>query len=140
MLRSVLSVLFGVIAGAALVFVVERISHGQFPVPAGFDPTRPEAIASLPFGAKASVVIAWFAGAFGGGLVASLIAKRWAPAAWVVAATMLLFAITNFTAFPHPLWMMVASIPAAGIGGYLAVRITGARYGRPPIAEKKLFP
>lgn len=140
MLRSVLSVLFGVLAGAAFVFVIERISLGLFPVPAGFDPTRPEAIAALPFGAKASVVFAWFAGAFGGGLVASLIARRWAPAVWVVAATMLLFAMTNFTAFPHPLWMIAASVPAAGLGGYFAVRLTGARYGRPPVAEEKSFP
>jgi hypothetical protein len=137
MLRSVLSALFGVIAGAALVFVVERISHGVFPVPPGFDPTKAEAIAALPFGAKALVIFAWFAGALGGGVVASVISGRWAPAVWVVAATILLFAMTNFSAFPHPLWMMIASAPAAGLGGYLAVRLTGARYGRPPAAEKK---
>lgn len=140
MLRSVLSVLFGVLTGAAIVFAVERISHGLFPIPAGFDPTKPEAIAGLPFGAKASVVFAWFFGAFGGGVVAALIARRWAPAAWIVAATMLLFAMTNFSAFAHPLWMMIASAPAAALGGYLAVKITGARYGRPPAPEKKSFP
>ena len=140
MLRSVLSVLFGVLAGAAIVFLVERLSHGLFPIPAGFDPTMREAIASLSFGTKASVVIGWFMAAFGGGVIASLIAKRWAPASWVVAATVLLFAITNFSAFPHPMWMMLASAPAAALGGYLAVRTTGARYGRPPAPEKKTFP
>jgi hypothetical protein len=140
MLRSILAVLFGVIAGAFLVFLSERVSHMLFPIAAGFDPTKPGAIAALPFGAKAAVVIAWFAGAFGGGGLASLIARRWAPAVWVVAATILLFAMTNFSAFPHPLWMVIASAPAAGLGGYLAVRLTGARYGRPPVAEKKSFP
>lgn len=139
MLRSILAVLFGVIAGAFLVFLSERVSHMLFPIPAGFDPTKPGAIAALPFGAKAAVVIAWFAGAFGGGAVASLIARRWAPAVWIVAATILLFAMTNFSAFPHPLWMVIASAPAAGLGGYFAVRLTGARCGRPPVTEKKSF-
>lgn len=137
MLRSILSALFGVLAGAVIVFVVERVSHAVFPVPAGFDPLKAGAIGALPFATKASVVFAWFAGAFGGGVTASLIARRWAPAAWVVAATILLFAATNFSAFPHPLWMMIASLPAAAFGGWLAVRITGARYGRPLVADKK---
>lgn len=140
MLRSVLSVLFGVIAGAALVFVVERISLTVNPVPAGFNPAEAGAIASLPFSAKAFVVFVWFAGALGGGAVASLVSKRWAPSAWVVAATMLLFAMTNFSAFPHPLWMVLASAPAAGLGGYLSVKLTGAKYGPPPAPEKKTFP
>ena len=137
MLRSVLAVLFGVIGGAGIVFVAELVSHGLYPVPEGFDPTKPEAIAALPFGAKAAVVVAWFAGAFGGGVIAALIAERWAPAAWVVAATILLFAGTNFSAFPHPPWMMIASLPATLIGGWLAVVVTRARYGRPPAAPAK---
>lgn len=137
MLRSVLAVLFGVIGGAALVFVAELVSHALFPVPAGFDPTDAAAIAGLPFGAKAAVVAAWFAGAFGGGVIASVISKRWAPAVWVVAATILLFAGTNFSAFPHPLWMMMASMPATAFGGWLAIRLTGARYGRPPTPPLK---
>ncbi len=139
MLRSVLAVLFGVLGGAAIVFVVEAVSHGIYPIPEGFDPTKAADIAALPFGAKFAVVLAWFAGAFGGGVIASLISKRWAPAAWVVAATILLFAGTNFSAFPHPLWMMVASLPATALGGWLAVLLTRAKYGRPaaPPPEKK---
>lgn len=137
MLRSVLAVLFGVLGGAAIVFMVEAVSHTIYPIPKGFDPTNAADIAALPFGAKFAVVFAWFAGAFGGGAVASLIAKRWAPAAWVVAATILLFAGTNFSAFPHPFWMMVASLPATALGGWLAVLITRAKYGRPPAPPAK---
>lgn len=137
MLRSVLSVLFGVMIGAPVVYVIETMSHALFAAPQGFDPASAAAIAALPFGAKASVVFAWFAGAFCGGAVASLISKRWAPAALVVAATILLFAATNFTAFPHPLWMMIASVPATALGGFLAVKMTSARFGRPPPADAK---
>jgi hypothetical protein len=140
MMRSIVGVLVGVIVGAAVIFIVGRLTVGLFPVPAGFDPTRAADVAARPFGAKALVVFAWFLGAFVGGIATALIGKGWAPAVWVVAATMLLFAISNFSAFPHPLWMMIASAPAAALGGYLAVRSTGARYGRPPVAEKKTFP
>lgn len=137
MLRSILAVLFGVLGGAAVVFVAELVSNGIYPTPEDFDPTKAEDIAALPFGAKAAVVLAWFAGAFSGGVIAALASMRWAPAAWVVAATILLFAGTNFSAFPHPLWMMIASVPATALGGWLAVSLTRARYGRPPAAAQK---
>ena len=140
MMRSILGVLAGVIVGIAAIFIIGRLTVGFFPVPATFDPTSAADVAARPFGAKALVVFAWFLGALVGGITTSLIGKRWAPAAWVVAATMLLFAISNFSAFPHPLWMMIASAPAAALGGFLAITITGARYGRPPTAERKTFP
>ncbi len=136
MLRSITSVLVGVVAGALLVFVVQLFAHQFFPAPAGFDANNPEAVESLPFATKFSVLVSWWAGAFGGGMLASLIARRWAPAAWVVAVTILLFAATNFSAFPHPLWMMVGSIPATALGGRLAIKTTRASYGRPPSPPK----
>ncbi len=108
----------------------------MFPPPVAFDPNDPGAVASLPFGAKFAVLVAWFTGAFGGGATATLIGRRWAPAAWVVAMTILLFAASNFTAFPHPLWMMVGSVPATLLGGWLAILATGAGYGRPPSPPK----
>lgn len=136
MLRSITSVLVGVVAGALLVFVVQLLAHQFFPAPAGFDATNPDAVRSLPFATKFSVLVSWWAGAFGGGLLASLIARRWAPAVWVVALTILLFAATNFSAFPHPLWMMIGAIPSTALGGWLAIKATGASYGRPPAPPK----
>lgn len=137
MVRSAFAVLFGVIVGATVVFIVERMGHAFFPAPPGFDPSSASAVAALPLAAKVAVLVAWFAGAFGGGAVAALIARRWAPAAWVVAMTILLLAGTSLAAIEHPLWMAIGAAPAAMIGGWLAVVTTGARYGRPPAAEKK---
>ncbi len=136
MLRSITSVLVGVVLGAMMVFVVQLFAHQFFPAPDGFDATNPDAIKALPFATKFSVLVSWWAGAFAGGVAASLIARRWAPAAWVVAGTILLFAATNFSAFPHPLWMMIGSIPATVLGGFLAIIVTGARYGKPPQGPK----
>lgn len=136
MLRSIIGVLVGVIVGAFLVLIVEGVSHAMFPPPGNFNPNDPGAVAALPFASKAMVLLAWLVGAFGGGGAASLIARRWAPAAWVVAVTILLFAATNFTAFPHPMWMMIGSVPATLAGGWLAVVATRAGYGKPPSAPK----
>jgi hypothetical protein len=136
MLRSITSVLVGVVLGAMLVFIVQLFAHQIFPAPEGFDATNPDAIRALPFATKFSVLVSWCAGAFGGGGAAALISRRWAAATWVVAATILLFAATNFSAFPHPVWMMIGSIPATALGGYLAILVTGARYGKPPQGPK----
>jgi hypothetical protein len=131
MMKSVIGVLVGVILGTVLVFIVEFASHQIFPAPAGFNPKDAAAVAALPIGVKLSVLAAWFIGAFGGGVAASLIGGRWAPATWVVAVTILLFAASNFAAFPHPLWMMLAAAPATLAGGWLAIVTTKATYGRP---------
>ncbi|NWG93432.1 MAG: hypothetical protein HXY21_13155 [Parvularculaceae bacterium] len=136
MVRSIIGVLVGVIIGAFIVLAVEAVSHQAFPPPAAFDAKDAGAVAALPLGAKLSVLFAWFSGAFGGAVAALAIARRWAPAGWVVAATILLFAATNFAAFPHPLWMIIASIPATLAGGQLAILLTRANYGRPPAPPK----
>jgi hypothetical protein len=137
MVRSALAVLLGVVIGATLVFIVERMGHAFFPAPPDFDASSATAVAALPLAAKFSVLAAWFAGALCGGAVAALIARRWAPAAWVVAMTILLLAGTSLAAIAHPLWMAIGAIPATMFGGWLAVLLTGARYGRPPEPEKK---
>lgn len=137
MIRSAFAVLLGVVIGAVLVFIVERMGHAFFPAPPDFDPSSAAAVAALPLAAKLSVLAAWFAGAFGGGALAALIARRWAPAAWVVAMTILLLAGTSLAAIEHPLWMAIGAIPATLLGGWLAVRVTASRYGRPPAPPKK---
>ncbi|MFN0024527.1 MAG: hypothetical protein ACKVS5_11600 [Parvularculaceae bacterium] len=136
MVRSVFAVIAGIFAGAILVFVIERAGHAFFPAPPGFDPTAPGAIASLPFQSKFSVLIAWFAGALGGGIVAALASRRWAPTAWIVAATILLLAGTSLASIDHPPWMALGSIPATALGGVLAIKLTRGRYGAPPAAAK----
>ncbi|MDZ7628682.1 MAG: hypothetical protein U5J99_09820 [Parvularculaceae bacterium] len=137
MARSAFAVLFGVVLGAVLVFIVERLGHAFFPAPPDFDPTSAAAVAALPLAAKLSVLAAWFSGAFGGGALAALIAKRWAPAAWVVAMTILLLAGTSLAAIEHPLWMAAGAIPATMLGGWLAATVTRSHYGRPQAPEKK---
>jgi hypothetical protein len=137
MLRSVLSVVVGVLIGSLLILGVEMLGHAVFPPAAGLDPANPESLKAVPAGAMLTVIAAWFAGAFGGGVSASLIAKRWAPAAWVVAATILLLAGATMAGLPHPTWMIAGAIVSTGLGGYLAVKLTHGYYGQPASSGPK---
>lgn len=143
MLRSVLGVVAGIIAGSIIVFVVESLGHGLFPTPIAIDKTDPEQmkrlVAVTPLGAKLFVVFGWFAGAFGGGIAALIVARRWAPVAWVVAASFLGLSAMNFVAIPHPLWMQASAVVVCALAGALAVLAMRGRYGAPPTAPKKPF-
>lgn len=139
MLRSVLAVVFGVLLGSVIILVVETLGHAMFPPPPDLDPGSPQSLREIPLGALCAIVAAWFAGAFGGGAAASLIAKRWAPAAWVVAAAILLLAGAAMAQLPHPFWMIAGAIAATGSGGYLSVRLTNGYYGQPSSGGGKPF-
>ncbi len=129
MLKTVLAVVAGVIAGGAIVFVTEAIGHSLFPPPADLDLSNPADVdrlmASLPAGAFAMVLLGWFLGSFAGAYVAHAIAKKRA-AAWAVAAIFILFTTMNFFMIPHPLWMIVAGILIPPISAWLVLRMRGS--------------
>jgi hypothetical protein len=89
-------------------------------------------MAQIPVGAKLFVVAGWFIGTLAGCALTGLLSKRWAPAVWVVAATMLFFTASTLVAIPHPAWMMLAGFASAPLAGFLAVKATRAKYGAPP--------
>lgn len=132
MLRSIVSVVVGVITGCVLILIVEMTGHALAAASGGLDFNGSQAIRAMPLTVKLAVILAWFAGAFGGGAIASLIARRWAPAAWVVAATICMLAGVSMLQIAPPLWMLAAAVAAPALGGFLAVRATRGQYGRPP--------
>ncbi len=135
MIRSIIAVLAGVVVGAILILIVEGAGHLMIPPPPGFDLANPDSVKSVPVAAKVAVLAAWFVGSFGGGAAASIIARRWAPAAWVVAATIFLLSAVTMAEIPHPGWMMAGAIAVIALGGFLAVKATNGNYGRPPPAR-----
>lgn len=143
MLRSVISVIAGIVVGSLAVFAFEFAGHAVFPAAVAVDKADPEALRRLvevtPFGAKLFVVAGWFAGAFAGACVALMLAKRWAPVAWVVAAAFLGLTATNFAAIPHPMWMVVSAVVVCPLGAALAIVLLRGRYGAPPQPSKKPF-
>ena len=128
-MNKALSILAGVIAGGITVFIVESIGHLIWPPPAGVDMTDPDQLATImdtiPFAAKAAVVVAWGCGSFVGGFVASKISKDPGNvASLLTGGVLLLFGVMTMFAFPHPIWMMVAGvllpIPCAYAGAQIA--------------------
>lgn len=140
MLRSVLAVLAGVILGSLIVFMCESAGHRLWPIKGGVDVHNPaqlrNLVAATPFGAKLAVVFGWFAGTFTGAALALVIARRWAPVAWVVAMTFFGLTVSNFAAIPHPVWMQLAAVVTCASAGALAVKALRGRYGPPPVAQK----
>lgn len=115
MLRTISGTLAGIVAGVALVFLLETISTMIYPTPPGLASGDPEQLARLvhqmPLGAKIAVLVAWAAASFGGATVAGWITRRRWPAL-VVAAFLLAGGMWTMIEIPHPLWMMVAGIIA----------------------------
>ncbi len=143
MLRSVVGVVAGVAVGAIAVFVFEFLGHALYPSAVPIDMKDPaqmqRLVAVTPFGAKAFVVAGWAAGAFFGGLAALAVVRRWAPVAWVVAASIFGLAAMNFVAIPHPLWMQIGAVAGCGLSALVAIAAMRGVYGPPPAAPRKPF-
>lgn len=136
MFRSVIAVTAGVLLGVTVfiygAFIVSQMTPGvDDEVQAGM-----HGLKSLPLSTQFGVIGVWFVSTFLGAAVASLAARRWAPVSWILASTMGLFAVSNFASDPAPLWMQALSIAAIAAAGWLAIKVTSARYGAPPAASK----
>jgi hypothetical protein len=119
--------LAGVVAGGVVVGVVEAIGHTVHAPATPADLSTPEAMAAfvrtLPLGAFLFVLAAYVAGTVAGGLMATLVARRYAARfAWVVGSLILLGAIVNFVAIPHPAWFTVVTLVAVPVAAWLTGR------------------
>lgn len=119
--HPVAATVVGILAAAITVMLVESAGHALF---GAGDPRAAGGITAAQY---AAVLVAWILGA----AVGALVAVRWARSRTVVpgvvvGAFILLGAVASFAAFPHPVWMMVASaaLPLVGLGA--------ARLGRAP--------
>ncbi len=131
MIRSILTVIVGILAGSATVWVLETAGQRFFPSPAGVDLQNMEAmkeyVATAPMAMFLALLVAWAGGAFVGGLVAALLSeRRRATHALAVGALQTAFAVIQFTMIPHPLWFMLLGVtvflPVAGLAGLLVGR------------------
>lgn len=131
-LRSVLAVIAGVLAGGVVVAVIQNISSGMYSLPPGVDISTPEALGRamtlLPIGAFLMVLLSYAVGSGVGGFVAARIAPR-APVghALVVGGLLMVRGLTNLTVFPHPTWFVVVNVSEfllfAWMGAWLATRL-----------------
>ena len=131
MIKRILSIVFGLIAGVVTISLIESLGHAMFPV-APLNMSNPEAIKnfveSLPIGAIAMVLVGWVFGAFAGGVIASLIDSENAfRNSVVIGVVILILSIINLLIIPSPIWMWIGAIiliiPFAIAGNKLVVKI-----------------
>lgn len=125
--KRILAVLAGLITGMIVIGLVEYISHQIYPPPADFDYTNKEALAELmkniPVGALIIVIIAWAAGSFAGGFVASKIGReKGITLGLIVGAILMLAGIINMLMIPHPIAFWIG-----GLTVYLPFSYWGAK-------------
>lgn len=126
-LRRVLAILSGVVAGALVIAVVEMLGHSLFGVGGAMpDPSDAAAVRAyadgMSFAALASLLVGWCAGAYVGSLVAIRIARGSERLVTLAVGGFVLFAtVMNFFQFPHPLWLMVSAIVLIPVASWFAI-------------------
>jgi hypothetical membrane protein len=131
MVKNVLSVIAGVIAGFILILIFETIGHLIAPLPEGIDISDIESIKEnldkIPVLNMVLVLVAYAIGAFGAGFVAVKIAKtQKISMALITGLILMLFGIFNLMTIPHPVWFIIVNLflflPMAWAGGKSALR------------------
>lgn len=125
MIRRIIAVIAGIVVAGVVVAIVEEIGHIVYPLPETLDWADPTTVqnymATLPLPAILFVLAAWVFGAFGGSVVATLIAKHKSYIySAIVTGMMLLGSIYNLLKIPHPTWFAVLVIILVPLAGYLA--------------------
>lgn len=122
-MKSLISILAGLVAGMPVVMTIEMLGHQIFPPPEGMDFSDRAAVAALvetlPFGAFLFVLLAWTLGALVASALAARISHKARPA-YIATAVFLGLCGFNFYLIPHPVWMIIATlifIPGAGLLG-----------------------
>ncbi len=132
MLRSVLVVFAGLVAGMFMVTAIESLIPMVYPLPAAIDPKDPEALraamAGMPAGVFLMLMAAWAFGSLTGGLLTARLATH-APLrhALAVGVIQTAGAVANFVMLPHPTWVI-----AAGLAVFVPMALLGGALGRRP--------
>ncbi|MFY8138828.1 MAG: hypothetical protein ACOVMR_12015 [Flavobacteriales bacterium] len=124
MLKSLLSVIAGVIAGVVVISLAEGVMGTIYPFPEGTDMNNMEAlkaaIALMPAGAFLMVMGGHLIGSMASGMVASLIMKTSIRPALICGGIFTAFGLINLISIgTHPWWMwseLAFYLPMAYLG------------------------
>ena len=133
MLRKILAVVFGIVAGSAFNMAIVAASHAVYPLPEGIDPNDFDAFKAhveahgMPTGALIMVLVAHAGGSFVSGLVCGLIVMRaWYGAAVGLGVLWTCGGLAMLMMLPAPIWFAVADIVLYIPAALLGVRLGGA--------------
>lgn len=126
--RKILAVIAGLVTGFILVAIFETIGTFLYPLPPELDRNNIEQmtayIQTLPIGAFLILLASWITAAFGGGLVAGIIAKdKPMLFASIIGALLLGASIFNLVMIPHPTWFSISAVLGIVLATFLAAKI-----------------
>jgi len=129
-MRAIAAIVAGLLAGGVAMVAVALLGGMLYPSSATVDAYKANQIidvfTTLPMGAKAAIILSWFAGALVGSAVAKLIARAgWA--AWTIAALFALYVLLSVFILPMPGWLQAVAVAAPLIGGLIANHLVKAR-------------
>ncbi|WP_182869140.1 hypothetical protein [Stieleria mannarensis] len=139
MIRNVVAIVAGLIAGSIFNMALVSVSHVVYPLPDGIDPNDFEAFRThvetngMPTGALLIVLAAHAGGSFVSGLVCGLVAKRaWYIAAGILGILWMCGGISMLMMLPAPIWFAVVDIVLYVPAALLGVRLGGVGTGTVP--------
>lgn len=124
----------GVLVAMLSVWLVQKIGHAVYPLPADIDVNDTEAmktyVASLPIGALLFVIASYFIGTTVGTCVACAIGTMLPRVFAILIGCLMLVATTmNVMMIPHPTWFVIAAVVAIVIGAWLGTMCERATAG-----------
>ena len=121
MIRTLAGVAVGIAVAIVLMMMTEALGNALFPPPS-VDLNNPDAPSALPFANQLFPILGWFAASLMGGWLAIQVSEReWA--AWLVAASVLVGALLDFSLGRHALWVMAAGVLAPPLAAWLAQKL-----------------
>ena len=132
--RNIGAGIAGVLVAMLSVWLVQKIGHAVYPVPAGMDPNDMDAmkayVAELPTGALLFVIASYFIGTTAGTCAACAIGTMLPRIFAILIGCLMLVATTmNVMMIPHPTWFIVAAVIAIVVGAWLGTMCERARSG-----------
>lgn len=143
MLRSIVALIAGAIAGSIFNMAIIMLSWVMYPPPDGANLSDPETmkayIQSLPAQAFLVVLAAHAGGALVGGLIAALIARKsHLVLGAIVGGFFLIGGIMNVLSLPCPSWFAVTDLVLYVPSGILGARLVRLHAATPPDPEPQI--
>jgi len=124
-MRTILAILFGVIAAATIIEAVNRAAFLLYPLPVALDAVDADTLAKIviemPLLVRLLMVLGWLLASLGGAWLALRVCDRYL-AGWIVVAAVVADSLYFVLALPQPVWMRICSLLLPIIGGALAAR------------------
>ncbi|MET0327897.1 MAG: hypothetical protein ABW163_03900 [Luteimonas sp.] len=136
MIRTMFSVMLGMLVAMMVMLGLEFVGSWMFPMPVGqlaSEADLAEIVANAPTGKLVWVLAGWLVAAFCGGWVAARVSRVYRMGAAIsVGGLIVLGVLINAWMLPHPLWMtllgVIGPIPLGWCGGRLVLRRAAAAH------------